>query len=404
MKLPSATQQFVVVLALCCLIALPRLVPSFVVSTETVDFRAYYNAVTAFADNADPYQAFAINGQPYTANESLGTQFVYSPALLVLLRPFAEVNFSALERGWLLLQILCGSLGLVLILRHTIKLHRENLHFLHLVAMTLLVLGPLYYNYATGQLDVILFPLLVAALLTIEKNPLHAGIYFAAFLFFKHNIIFIGIPLFFVGGLKFVRGFVFAFIALVVLFLPFIDWMTWESFFKMLFAGSESLVTLPPATDVFNLGVSGLLDRIELFYGPLSILLGLAIVFGICYIGKSVLRLNTESWFFPAFLCALLFLPRLWPHHIMLLMPIVVYVFVNDIDVKGVRRILAIAMLIWIFAIPGFILSKAFEKNGLWNRGEAFTSILTLCIIAIFIIRSFVTHSIKKRSHETSYV
>lgn len=401
----SSINKFIIGVVLCGVVALPRFFPSVSNSTQTVDYKAYYWASQAVERGETPYAPFDAYGQPLPRGARVGTQFVYPPTLLAVLHPIARYPFHVQERIWLVLQVLCGALGLTLLLLSLVKFGAvPQLTIARLLMFSFLAISPLYYNYATGQLDVLLLPLFVLALTFIWEKPLYSGLCLGSLLLIKHSALYAVIPFLFVGKGQFVKGLSISAFGIFMLSLTVTDIQTWTSFIQLQVSGSEALVTLPPANDVFNVGISGVVSRLGGNSVSLTALIGVVCLVGVGWWIRDKPKNEALPWLFASIVLSFLILPRFWPQHIMLLLPVIVYQVFTDIEKRGLHYGLALSVVLWMALVPGFILSKVLLKLGVSLSSEWMSSILTMAILAIFIIRSFVFYVQNKEENETSII
>ncbi len=137
-------------------------------STEQVDFIAYYNAALAFRHGLPVYEHMIRFFEQGVVNYEGPFPYVYPPGFVLFLSPFAYVTFKQASLFWNLLNNVCFFFSLILLMK-TIKQHYSRLEWITLVFVSM-NFTPLFLNYLVGQCNIILLFLITLGLHFYRSN------------------------------------------------------------------------------------------------------------------------------------------------------------------------------------------------------------------------------------------
>jgi alpha-1,2-mannosyltransferase len=146
------------------------------------DFRAYYSAAWALRQGEDLYDGAALNrvwaevGDPKLKPDTHG--YVYPPLFALLLQPATLLSVHTAARVWLVFNAVFWLLG-VLLLTRVLEWSPSDLPF-WLLLFVALRFEPALWTLSAGQLNIVVFCLVVAGLYGLKREcPKCAGFHLA---------------------------------------------------------------------------------------------------------------------------------------------------------------------------------------------------------------------------------
>ena len=137
-------------------------------STEKIDFVAYYNAAMAFTHGLPIYDHMIRFFQEGIFDYKGPNPYVYPPGFVILLSPLAYLSFYQASVFWNLLNHALFFLGIVLLMK-AIKKQYTWVEWMTLIFVCL-NFTPLFMDYLVGQCNTILFFLVAAGLYFYRAN------------------------------------------------------------------------------------------------------------------------------------------------------------------------------------------------------------------------------------------
>jgi len=153
------------------------------------DFRVYYAAAAALNTGEDIYNIDALSQVWREKGDVdlisyLHHVFPYPPLFAVLLRPLTAVPVIAAARIWLIFCVLLWFIGLALLFAF-LELRPKQLHF-WLLAFVGLRFEPVLSSLTYGQVNILLYVLVIASLYSLKKDfPVWAGFFLAGAIMLK---------------------------------------------------------------------------------------------------------------------------------------------------------------------------------------------------------------------------
>lgn len=144
-------------------------------STEKVDFVAYYNAAMAFKHGLPIYDHMIRFFREGIFHYKGPNPYVYPPGFVILLSPLAYLSFGQASLFWNLLNHIFFFLGIVLLMK-AIKDQYSWVEWITLIFVCMNFV-PLFMDYLVGQCNTFLFFLVAAGLYFYRVNQrVYAGI------------------------------------------------------------------------------------------------------------------------------------------------------------------------------------------------------------------------------------
>jgi len=144
-------------------------------STEKVDFVAYYNAAMAFKHGLPIYDHMIRFFQEGIFDYKGPNPYVYPPGFVILLSPLACLSFKQASLFWILLNHIFFFFGLILL----IKAIKDRYSWVEWITLIFVCMNftPLFMDYLVGQCNTLLFFLIAAGLYFYRANKgVYAGI------------------------------------------------------------------------------------------------------------------------------------------------------------------------------------------------------------------------------------
>jgi hypothetical protein len=183
-------------------------------STEKVDFVAYYNAALAFKYGLPIYEHMIRFFKEGVLDYMGPFPYVYPPSFVIFLSPLAYLSFKHASLFWNLLNHICFFLSMILLMK-AIKRQYSWLEWITLIFVSM-NFTPLFMDYLVGQCNIVLFCLITLGLYFYRTNRgTYAGIALALATMIKV------IPGLLLGYMLWKRQYKAFFSAVVVLFLIF---------------------------------------------------------------------------------------------------------------------------------------------------------------------------------------
>jgi hypothetical protein len=137
-------------------------------STEKVDFVAYYNAAMAFKHGLPIYDHMIRFFQEGIFDYKGPNPYVYPPGFVILLSPLAYISFEHASLIWNLLNHIFFLLGIILLMK-AIKNEYSWVEWITLI-FVFMNFTPLFMDYLVGQCNTLLFFLVAAGLYFYRAN------------------------------------------------------------------------------------------------------------------------------------------------------------------------------------------------------------------------------------------
>ena len=184
-------------------------------STEKVDFVAYYNAALAFKYGLPIYEHMTRFFQEGVLNYKGPMPYVYSPSFVIFLSPLAYLSFKQAALFWNIFNHICFLFSIITLMK-AIKRQYSWLEWI-VVIFVCMNFTPLFIDYLVGQCNIILFSLITLGLYFYRTNKdIYVGVALALATIIKV------IPALLIGYMLWKRQYKAFFSAVFVLCLIFI--------------------------------------------------------------------------------------------------------------------------------------------------------------------------------------
>ncbi len=144
-------------------------------STEKVDFVAYYNAAMAFNHGLPIYDHMIRFFQEGILSYKGPFPYVYPPGFVIFLSPLAYLSFKQASLVWILLSQISFFFGLILLM----KAIKDRYSWVEWITLIFVCMNftPLFMDYLVGQCNTLLFFLVAAGLYFYRANKgVYAGV------------------------------------------------------------------------------------------------------------------------------------------------------------------------------------------------------------------------------------